>query len=254
MSDCVDSEGCKIDARAFGDSNHEASTSLGKSKRPQFRDRGAEPSDFVISISSRSTKLSLFHPEHLIMPPRIPIPFLLPRAPKHLSPTSSPNDSPRAFSTSRPKSQEASPPTESNNARWLSQTKSRLGKCIIFGLNPEQTQKAGNVLKAIGEEWRELVAGREGFLTDKKRAGLLRQKVVWGEMDSMVCLLPRTLGQEGKEHGKLADRRNRITLTTLRISGMRRVLGSIGRITTLYITIPRTGRNGTSCAHRVAMG
>jgi hypothetical protein len=45
-------------------------------------------------------------------------------------------------------------------------------------------------LKALGEEWRELVAGREGFLVDKKRAGLLRQKVVWGEMDCMVYSFP----------------------------------------------------------------
>jgi hypothetical protein len=57
----------------------------------------------------------------------------------------------------------------------------------MFGLNEEQTRKAGSVLKVLGEEWRDLVAGREGFLVEKKRAGLLRQKVVWGEMDSMVC-------------------------------------------------------------------
>jgi len=44
------------------------------------------------------------------------------------------------------------------------------------------------VLKVLAEEWRDLVAGREGFLVDGKRAGLLRQGVVWGEMDCMVCL------------------------------------------------------------------
>ena len=54
-------------------------------------------------------------------------------------------------------------------------------------------RKAGSVLKALGEEWRDLVAGREGFLVDKKRAGLLRQKVVWGEMDCMVCSLSFSL-------------------------------------------------------------
>jgi hypothetical protein len=41
------------------------------------------------------------------------------------------------------------------------------------------------VLKILGEEWRDLVAGREGFLVGRKRAGLLRHKVVWGEMDCM---------------------------------------------------------------------
>jgi hypothetical protein len=53
-------------------------------------------------------------------------------------------------------------------------------------MDREQTRRSGEVLKALGEEWRELVAGREGFLTEPKRAGLLRRRVVWGEMDSMV--------------------------------------------------------------------
>lgn len=60
----------------------------------------------------------------------------------------------------------------------------------MFGMGAGETRKAFTVLKALGEEWRELVAGREGFLTDERSAGLRRQKVVWGEMDSMVCLLP----------------------------------------------------------------
>ncbi|RDL41114.1 Uncharacterized protein BP5553_01093 [Venustampulla echinocandica] len=69
--------------------------------------------------------------------------------------------------------------------RWLSDMKARIGKCIIFGLNSEQTRVAGGVLRSLGEDWRDLVAGREGFLVDKKRAGMLRQQVVWGEQDSM---------------------------------------------------------------------
>jgi len=48
-----------------------------------------------------------------------------------------------------------------------------------------QTVKAAEVLKILAGEWRDLVAGREGFLVDKKRAGFLGQQVVWGEMDSM---------------------------------------------------------------------
>lgn len=45
-------------------------------------------------------------------------------------------------------------------------------------------------MRALGEEWRDLVAGREGFLVDRRRAGLLRHKVVWGDMDTMVCTGP----------------------------------------------------------------
>jgi hypothetical protein len=57
----------------------------------------------------------------------------------------------------------------------------------MFGMSREQSAKAAGVLKILAAEWRDLVAGREGFLVDKKRAGLIGQRVVWGEMDVMVC-------------------------------------------------------------------
>ncbi|DAA76125.1 TPA_exp: Uncharacterized protein A8136_1162 [Trichophyton benhamiae CBS 112371] len=44
---------------------------------------------------------------------------------------------------------------------------------------------AGGVLEEIARDWRELVAGSEGFLTGEKYCGLHRHNVVWGEMDSM---------------------------------------------------------------------
>lgn len=58
----------------------------------------------------------------------------------------------------------------------------------MFGMSREQSAKAAGVLKILAAEWRDFVAGREGFLVDKKRAGLIGQRVVWGEMDVMVCL------------------------------------------------------------------
>lgn len=57
----------------------------------------------------------------------------------------------------------------------------------MFGMDKQQTSRAAEVLRVLGEEWRELVAGKEGFLTGPKRAGLHRRRVVWGEMDVMVC-------------------------------------------------------------------
>jgi len=36
----------------------------------------------------------------------------------------------------------------------------------------------------VARDWRELLAGSEGFLVGKGRAGLEGQEVVWGEM---VC-------------------------------------------------------------------
>lgn len=53
---------------------------------------------------------------------------------------------------------------------------------MMFGLRSEQVQKAGSVLRQLARDWRELVAGSEGYLTDEKRRGLYRHNVVWGEM------------------------------------------------------------------------
>lgn len=52
----------------------------------------------------------------------------------------------------------------------------------MFGISPAQTNEAGSILKEIAVDWRELVAGSEGFLTGKDWRGLYRQEVVWGEM------------------------------------------------------------------------
>jgi LmbE family N-acetylglucosaminyl deacetylase len=66
--------------------------------------------------------------------------------------------------------------------RWLSDVKSRIGKCIMFGIDSAQTQEAGSILQETSRDWRELVAGSEGYLTAKEWRGLYRQEVVWGEM------------------------------------------------------------------------
>ena len=52
----------------------------------------------------------------------------------------------------------------------------------MFGISSAQTQEAGSILQEIAKDWRELVAGSEGFLTGQEYRGLYRQEVVWGEM------------------------------------------------------------------------
>ncbi|KAL4811274.1 thioesterase-like superfamily-domain-containing protein [Aspergillus unguis] len=69
--------------------------------------------------------------------------------------------------------------------RWLATTKRRVGRCITFGLKPHQVQEAGEIVRQIARDWRELLAGSEGYLTDATRRGIFRQNVAWGEMDSM---------------------------------------------------------------------
>ncbi|KAL5359538.1 hypothetical protein BJX96DRAFT_183823 [Aspergillus floccosus] len=66
--------------------------------------------------------------------------------------------------------------------RWLSTTKQRIGRCMMFGLKPPQVQEAGEILQQLARDWRELIAGSEGYLTDATRRGLFRQNVAWGEM------------------------------------------------------------------------
>ena len=60
-------------------------------------------------------------------------------------------------------------------------------------------RRAGNVLLVIAREWRDLVAGSEGFLTGPGRAGLEGHRVAWGEMDSMVCMKWGFLATLGRE-------------------------------------------------------
>lgn len=95
----------------------------------------------------------------------------------------------------------ARPATATLSSRWLSDTKQRIGKCIMFGLKPHQTAQAGSILEEIARDWRELLAGSEGYLTGSDRRGLYRQAVVWGEMDSMVSQIRPPLKQHFlKEH------------------------------------------------------
>ncbi|KZM22649.1 uncharacterized protein EKO05_0009687 [Ascochyta rabiei] len=77
------------------------------------------------------------------------------------------------------------PATERLSPRWLSDVRARIGKCIMFGIDDAQTSKAGSILQEVSSDWRELLAGSEGFLTGQEYRGLYRHEVAWGEMDSM---------------------------------------------------------------------
>jgi hypothetical protein len=70
-------------------------------------------------------------------------------------------------------------------ARWITDLRARIGKCLVFGCDRQQISQAAGVLRAIATEWRELLAGSEGYLTGGRR-GLDAREVVWGEMDSFV--------------------------------------------------------------------
>lgn len=88
------------------------------------------------------------------------------------------------YSTAQPLPAESA--AQSLSSRWLSDVKTRIGHCITFGLNPAQKEEAGRILQELSQNWRELVAGSEGFLTSKERRSMYRLPVVWGEQDLMV--------------------------------------------------------------------
>lgn len=78
------------------------------------------------------------------------------------------------------------PESKPVDSRWLSQISQRVGKCLTFGLPEDHSRAAAEVCNELALDWRELVAGSEGYLTGKGRRGLYRHQVVWGEQDSMV--------------------------------------------------------------------
>lgn len=67
-------------------------------------------------------------------------------------------------------------------SKWLPDLKKRLGKCIIFGLNAEQTNEAGSILRELARSWRTSLVGSEGFVAGKGGAGLENHRVAWGDM------------------------------------------------------------------------
>jgi hypothetical protein len=101
----------------------------------------------------------------------------------------------RAFSASpaRPDSNQPAPGqprtkkdlTPEPPSRWITDLRARIGKCLAFGCNTQQISQAADVLRAIATEWKELLAGSEGFLTGGRR-GLDGRQIAWGEMDSFV--------------------------------------------------------------------
>lgn len=85
----------------------------------------------------------------------------------------------------------------------------------MFGMDAAQVARAGEIMRVLAADWRELVAGSEGFLTGRGREGLSRQRVVWGEMDSMVCFClwgawGEVMGLLGLLLGKRMERRKKV--------------------------------------------
>lgn len=95
----------------------------------------------------------------------------------------------RPFSASTGRVRSTSDPSaaipEAPPSRWIADLRARIGKCLTFGCNGQQINQAAEVLRVIATEWKELLAGSEGYLTGGRR-GLDGREVHWGEMDTFV--------------------------------------------------------------------
>ncbi|KAG0138675.1 thioesterase-like superfamily-domain-containing protein [Tuber indicum] len=110
-----------------------------------------------------------------------PLPLSLRQLPVVLGPAAN-----RKFATTLRYYSYTQPPiATSENPRWLSDTKDRIGRLFFHGATPEESREAGEILSLLTNNWREYIAGSEGFLTGETRRGLFRHNVVWGDMDSM---------------------------------------------------------------------
>ena len=63
---------------------------------------------------------------------------------------------------------------------FLPEIKSRVGKCIMFGVKEDQTQYAAQISRLVSERWKNIVVGEEGYVAKDG----LTDKVRWGEMVS----------------------------------------------------------------------
>ena len=97
-----------------------------------------------------------------------------------LSNLASGSDAPR-----KPAADSQTPTETTVNPRWLTDIKTRIGKCIAFGMSPAQVDDAGKILKELANDWKNLTVGCEGFLTQRERAGLHSHPIIWGDQDSM---------------------------------------------------------------------
>ncbi|UPK92010.1 hypothetical protein LCI18_002945 [Fusarium solani-melongenae] len=71
------------------------------------------------------------------------------------------------------------------DSRWFSNLQTRIEKLRSSKYPPECVSQAEKLYQHTTSDWIELLAGREGFLTDKSWRALDHYPLLWGDMDSM---------------------------------------------------------------------
>ncbi|KAL5598224.1 hypothetical protein FOBRF1_012017 [Fusarium oxysporum] len=70
-------------------------------------------------------------------------------------------------------------------SRWFADLQAQLKHFTSDHYPASCVQEAKRQLVSNEENWLQLLAGQQGFLTDKKWRGLDNHQLLWGDMDSM---------------------------------------------------------------------
>nr|RBQ91073.1 hypothetical protein FVER53263_06523 [Fusarium verticillioides] len=73
-------------------------------------------------------------------------------------------------------------------SRWFADLQAQLKKFTSDSYPSSCVQEAKRQLVSNDQNWLQLLAGQQGFLTDKKWRGLDNHQLLWGDMDSMHSL------------------------------------------------------------------
>ncbi|KAJ4027472.1 hypothetical protein NW761_012600 [Fusarium oxysporum] len=71
------------------------------------------------------------------------------------------------------------------SSRWFADLQAQLKKFTSDHYPASCVQEAKRQLVSNEQNWLQLLAGQQGFLTDKKWRGLDNHQLLWGDMDSM---------------------------------------------------------------------
>ncbi|KAF4434495.1 hypothetical protein FACUT_7921 [Fusarium acutatum] len=88
-------------------------------------------------------------------------------------------------------------------SRWFADLQAQLKKFTSDNYPSSCVEEARRQLVSNEQNWLQLLAGQQGFLTDKKWRGLDNHQLLWGDMDSMVSHVNNVMYNRYVETGRV---------------------------------------------------
>ncbi|KAG5789472.1 hypothetical protein H9Q69_011474 [Fusarium xylarioides] len=88
-------------------------------------------------------------------------------------------------------------------SRWFADLQAQLKKFTSDNYPGSCVEEAKRQLASNEQNWLQLLAGQQGFLTDKKWRGLDNHQLLWGDMDSMVSHVNNVMYNRYVETGRV---------------------------------------------------